>query len=166
MSRRPTRFAAVLLTLALTFGPQSAAQADTQSANGFRSIDRRCSWGATWVNNEWGLPGLESVATIDASVFDWCDQKGWTTQPTEAIAVAQNLIAWDARGWEFLCNGGPWIVHDGRNGQQHEVRTWWAFNRPCNTNWYRGEGFAAVRWAGDWFGDEKPGIKTPWIFQW
>lgn len=166
MNRHVIRRAALLLTLALAFGPQSAAQADVQTADGFRHLGNRCSWGQTWINNEWGAPGLESVATIDASVFAWCDRKDWSTQPTEAIAVRQNLIAWDARGWEFVCNPGPWIVHDGRNGARHDLWTWWQFWWPCNTNFYRGEGFSAVHYGpfgGQWFGHDREGVKTPWV---
>ena len=140
MNCRSIRRAALLLALALLFAPQPAAQAEWQQASGFRWLDQRCSWGQTWVTNEGGWPWLQSVATIDASAGDFCNLKNWATQPGEAIAVAQDLIAWDARGFEFRCNLGPWNVHDGRQGAQHELWTWWNFNRPCNTNWYKGRG--------------------------
>jgi hypothetical protein len=163
MSRRPIRRAALLVTLALVFAPQSAARADTQEASAYRFIGNRCSWGQTWVTNDWGLPALQSVATIDASVFSECDRHDWTTQPTEGIGVRQDLHGWDARGFPFLCNQGPWIFWDGAQGQRHELWTWWAFNRPCNTNWYRGQGFAAIRTAGLWQGQKRPGVDTGWV---
>ena len=149
---RSRRVAAVLLGAVLVFSPHSAAQAEVQQASSFSARGWACSWGQTWVNNEWGLPGLESVATIDGSVNAWCDVQ--VQADPGHIAVRQTLLAWDARGWEFECNVGPWQFNQQRS---HEVWTWWAFNRPCNTNWYAGLGYSAVLWNGAWRGvDHNP----------
>lgn len=160
MTLRRIRRAALLVSLALLVGPVSTSQAATQQASGFRVIDARCSWGQTWVTTDWGTPGLESVATMDRSLRGYCDDTSWVAQAGE-IAVGQDLIAWDARGWEFRCNAGPWVYNTGAS---HEAWTSYRWYRPCNTQWYRGDGFAARRYNGAWQGHEKPPVKTGWVF--
>jgi hypothetical protein len=160
------RGGALLLTLAVLFAPQSAAWAATQQHSGHVWVGKRCAFGQVWVSTDWGLPGLESIATIDSSNAGQCDNTAWTTRQGEAIAVRQTLVAWDARGWEFECNVGPWLV-ENRIGF-HQIHTWWVFNRPCNTNWYRGETYPGVFYDGTWhLGFQKfgLGIKTGWVFQ-
>ena len=150
------------MALALMFGPESTAQAAVQQGSGYRFIWTRCSWGQTWVSNEWGSPGVESVATIDAAVgANPCENHNWRTTPGEALAVRQDLIAWDAgRGVEFLCNSGPWQTWSGQNGAVHALWTWWGFDHPCNTQWYKGRGYAGIFVGGLWQGINKPGIDT------
>lgn len=173
MSPRRVRGAVLLLTLALVFGPASAANAAVQQGSGYRFIWTRCSWGQTWVNNEWASPFLESVATIDAAVgANPCENHTWKTTPGEGLAVRQELIAWDSlHNAEFLCNVGQWQVWSGdRDGATHEFWTWWAFNRPCGANnWYKGRGYAGIWVGGMWQGINKPGIDTGgdangWVF--
>ena len=163
MTRRRSRRTTLLVVLVLMFIPQSAAHADTQTANAFRFIGPKCSWGATWINNEWGSPGLDSIATMDVSAQpDSCDVKEWIAERRE-IWVQQDLIGWDqAWGREFLCNAGPWLTNN--DFRTHMYRTWWSFNHPCNTQWYAGDGRAAIWFLNDWRGDEQRPVRTPWVF--
>ena len=164
MTRRPVRPKALVLALVIMFAPQSPAHADTQQASGYRVFgDVRCSWGQTWVTNEWGSPGLQSVATVDESRGGWCNITNAVAGAWE-IAVAQDLIAWDARtGTEFRCNIGPWQYNHW--GPSHEVWTAFAwYPRPCNSQWYRGDGFAAVWLRGIYAGADRPPVGTGWVF--
>jgi len=89
---------------------------------------------------------------------DLCDDKSYQSLKGQ-IAVAQNLIGWNAQG-EFRCNTGPWVYNQG---QSHEVWTAYAWQyKPCG-NWYKGDGFAA-RFHNGWQGQEKPPISTGWVW--
>lgn len=160
MKIRHRHFAAVVLAAALVFAPHSAVQAEESQASSFSYRDWFCSWGQTWVTTSWGAPGLQSVATIDGSIANFCD----TPVQTDAgnIAVRQKLIAWDARGFEFTCNDGDWQINNARG---HEWWTWWVFQRPCNTNWYKGVGYSGIRWNGIWSGMGNNAHHTGWIWQ-
>jgi hypothetical protein len=154
------RLIPVLLAVVIMLAPQSAAQADVQQASSYSYRNWFCSYGQTWVHTDWGLPGLESIATIDGSVMNFCDTTNLQTDAGN-IAVRQTLWAWDARGFEFVCNVGGWQLNLQRS---HDVWTWWAWSRPCNTFWYSGQGFSAIRWNAVWRGVDENPHKTPWVF--
>ena len=158
---RTRRGAAVLLGVVLMFAPHSVAQAAEMQASSYSFRDWFCSYGQTWVNNVWGAPGLQSVATIDGSVGNFCDITNWQTDPGN-IAVKQTLMAWDPRGFEIQCNVGAWQLNQTRS---HEVWTWWAFNRPCGATWYSGLGYSAIRWNGLWRGIDQNPHHTGWVWQ-
>lgn len=48
----------ILLTVIVFFAPHSTAHADVRQASTYSYRDWFCSYGQTWVNNEWGRPGL------------------------------------------------------------------------------------------------------------
>lgn len=164
VSRRRVRLSALVLALVVLFAPQAPAHAATEQASGYRVFgDVRCSWGQTWVTNEWGSPGLQSVATVDESRGGWCNITNAVAGANE-ILVQQDLIAWDARGWEFRCGRqGPWVTNHW--GPSHEVWTSFAWgSKPCNSQWYRGDGRAAVWLRGIYAGADRPPVGTGWVF--
>ena len=83
MSRRLRRVS-LLLALVIVFSPQSPAQATSYTADGFRFIGGRCSWGWHGITNEWGYPGIQTVGTMDRSYAGYCDDTGWQADPTRS----------------------------------------------------------------------------------
>lgn len=152
---------AVLLGVALVLFPNSAAFANTQQGSSFSYRDWFCSYGQTWITDEWGSPGLQSVATIDGSVGDFCDTTNFQTDAGN-IAVKQTLFSWTPERGTFQCGpAGAWQLNAWRS---HDVWTWSAFSHPCGAGWYTGLGYSAIRWNGIWRGVDQNPHWTPWIW--
>ena len=109
------------------------------------------------------VPGDGASRRTDGNEGGWCNITNAVAGAWE-IAVAQDLIAWDAAaGREFRCGPpGPWQYNWGPS---HQVWTSFAWgSKPCNSQWYRGDGFAAVWLRTIYAGAERPPVKTGWVF--
>lgn len=155
------RRTSLLLALIVLFAPQPAAHASTVSAAAFRWVGQRCSWGQTSISSDWGRPGLESVASMDASWGNWCDDPHWMAEIGQ-ITVQQDLFAWrwtqDGGGFWFNCAPGPRFTNRWKT---HEWWTWFRWdNRPCSSHFFFGRGRAAIHFNGRWLGDDVA-VDTP-----
>ena len=148
------RAASFLTALILLVAPMPAANAAIAWDAGHTSMGFLCSWLVINISNEHGRPAMWTKGTVDGSVNNWCDDQQRRTWPG-TLRVAQDLYSWfnppnGGVGWWILCNRGPWAVNDVIT---HEWNTGFAWGaRPCNSNFYYGEGFTEILWGGRWHG--------------
>ena len=154
MTRLISKSRVLVPLLALTIIPGTALPASAVESTGAGHTYRgwECAYAQVWINNDAGSPFLQTMATMDRSVFAQgaCEETTFVAR-AGTLAVRQDLLYWHwNEGRYVVCNNGPWST----NGwDTHDWWTWFSWqSNPCPAgNWFYGRGRSAT-WNGEWHG--------------